>query len=453
MVPALGVGRSRSSCYFLLLLGLGLAGASLQGVSPSLEEGVVVRVEEVVNTSLVMRTPFSCPSYCSCSQGGRGWSAVCDGEGGGEELGRGLVPPLGRGVGSLEVRGCGEEGGWARLGEVLLELVVRDCDNISSFGDFGVFTKLRQLTISSSMPPSPLSCSLLASLTFLTITNCSLPSLDLLSHCKGPLPLLHLDLATNSLPHVDWRQLEIFPRLRNLSLADSPLLQSMSPPSHSLALLSHLSLHLTPLLQSLCTSLLSTLPALSSLDLSGSGLTSLPTHLLLMPNLTNLLLPPLTPPCSCSLTLLLQQHSMSHLPPLSCLLPSGRTLAAATPSIMDTLSCSGASLVTSPEPSSQPPGVVVTLPCSGVGTPYPTVIWLTPSLELLRWREEEQGCEANGEELLLLEQDRGRQHLSILANGSLVIGEFGWSDRGNYTCYVDNRCLLLLPSTGVNIFL
>ena len=33
---------------------------------------------------------------------------------------------------------------------------------------------------------------------------------------------------------------------------------------------------------------------------------------------------------------------------------------------------------------------------------------------------------------------RGGGHLSLLGNGSLVIEEFGWRDRGEYSCYVDN---------------
>merc|ERR1719412_88147 len=30
------------------------------------------------------------------------------------------------------------------------------------------------------------------------------------------------------------------------------------------------------------------------------------------------------------------------------------------------------------------------------------------------------------------------EHFTILANGSLVIDQFGWRDRGEYACYVDN---------------
>ena len=39
---------------------------------------------------------------------------------------------------------------------------------------------------------------------------------------------------------------------------------------------------------------------------------------------------------------------------------------------------------------------------------------------------------------MLAAEDSWPGHLSVLGNGSLVIEEFGWRDRGEYSCYVDN---------------
>ena len=39
---------------------------------------------------------------------------------------------------------------------------------------------------------------------------------------------------------------------------------------------------------------------------------------------------------------------------------------------------------------------------------------------------------------MLAAEDSWPGHLSLLGNGSLVIEEFGWRDRGEYSCYVDN---------------
>lgn len=76
-------------------------------------------------------------------------------------------------------------------------------------------------------------------------------------------------------------------------------------------------------------------------DLTGSGLTSLPTHLLLFPNLSLISLPPsFTLPCSYTSTFLLSSlPSFNPLSSLSCHRHAGRVLPASSLSILSS-SCS-----------------------------------------------------------------------------------------------------------------
>ena len=406
----------------LLLLGAGLA-CSAGGAAPSRDQGAAPLLDEGA----------VCPEHCSCSlgEGGELEGAVCGGSV--EDAGA-----MGPSLASLQVEGCLGEGDW---GSGLLSLEITGCDNFTLAG----FTRLQSLAISDSLLPPSLPCSLLQQLTNLSLTSSSLSSLALLpSSCPYPIPLLSLDLSSNLLSSLSWPRLHLFPLLQRLSLAHNPLLEGMLPPSQPLPHLSSLSLLGCPRLSSLCTSLLSSLPSLSSLDLTGSGLTSLPMHLLLLPNLSSLSLPPsFTPPCSCTSTLLLSSLPSSHpLSSLSCRLPAGRVLPASSPSILSSLSCSPPSL-----PASQPshltllPGTPVTLDCPATSRPLPTVIWRLPSSLLLRWRPDPgPACEVQEEVLgQHLGEAREAPGIQLLSNGSLVIQEFGWRDRGTYTCYVDNR--------------
>ena len=90
------------------------------------------------------------------------------------------------------------------------------------------------------------------------------------------------------------------------------------------------------------------------------------------------------------------------------------------------------------------PGASLARPrcCPASSSPPPTVIWRLPSSLLLRWRPDPSpGCEVQEEVLLGLAREarKAPAGIQLHSNGSLVIQEFGWKDRGTYTCYVDNR--------------
>jgi len=102
------------------------------------------------------------------------------------------------------------------------------------------------------------------------------------------------------------------------------------------------------------------------------------------------------------------------------------------------------------------PGSRVILDCLSSGSPLPSVIWLTPRYELLKWSPDtEPGCSPL-EDSVVLNSDihsysQWEGHLTLLPNGSLVIDAFGWRDRGAYSCYIDNTLANMSQSIQLNM--
>jgi len=89
-------------------------------------------------------------------------------------------------------------------------------------------------------------------------------------------------------------------------------------------------------------------------------------------------------------------------------------------------------------------GTEVMLDCPFTGSPSPSILWLTPRYELLRFTPDpEESCVPVEDEVLLFDSvkdySRWEDHFTVLPNGSLLIDQFGWRDRGPYQCYVDNN--------------
>jgi len=388
----------------------------------------------------VFNTSTPCPESCNCSwESGGGLSgAVCTSP---------MLDDfaLGGNLRALELQGC-DGAKWGEMG-FLENLTMSNCRNNSLLSDFHNVKHLQRLAVSRSSLPSNLPCSLLSSLSHLSITSTNLSSLAVLKTCgsASSLPLTHLDLSDNQFTSLDWSDLEIFPGLEELNLGQNSMLASMSPPTHPFGSLSRLNLAGTSSLLGLCDSVVTFLPSLEYLDLTESSLTSLPPKLLLLENFTTFIPPSHTLHCSCQLTLVIQEEPDSIFNSLQCMLPDGQIIAAPSPSILTTLSCSppSLSLIQPPSTLAFEAGLPLTLDCPITGSsPPPTLLWLSPRLELLRLRPEKPECSKDKDELILGKDlaaySRWPGHLTILSNGSLMIDQFGWRDRGEYICYVDN---------------
>jgi len=394
-------------------------------------------VHSMDETSTVFNTSSACPDSCICTweRGGLLSGAVC------------TAPVLENfahvsHLRALELKGC-DRARWGEMGE-LVNLTVSNCMNESFLSDLHNVTRLQQLSVTQSSLPANFPCNLLTELKRLSITATSLSSLVLFRACgaDGPLPLAHLDLSDNQIVKLEWSDIENFPGLKELRLDQNSALVTMIPPLRPMNALTHLSLTGTSSLQGLCDSVINSLPSLEHLDLSESKITSLPPRLLLHENLTSVIFPSHAIDCSCQLTVLLQDTVNFIFDNLQCILPDGSNVAASTSSIMTSLSCSPPILSTNTTNLAIEPGHPVTLDCPLTGYPVPTVLWLSPRLELLRLRTDESGCSAEEEELILGKDlsaySKWPGHLQILPNGSLVIDQFGWRDRGEYICYLDN---------------
>ena len=108
-------------------------------------------------------------------------------------------------------------------------------------------------------------------------------------------------------------------------------------------------------------------------------------------------------------------------------------------------------------------GDKVTLDCDWSGNPSPSILWLTPSLKLII-RDPDPltsggSCSAVDRQLSLCDSTlcpespykNSPDHFHILDNGSLVIDKFGWRDRGQYKCFVDNSLGNVSQITNVHL--
>ena len=345
------------------------------------------------------------------------------------------TPAAASAVTSVSLVGCPDLGAaedeeWprtlARLRHVT-HLSLQSCQNGTEiFADFQNFDQLETLSIrgDSSLENFKFNCDHLKTLENLDLSENSLEKFTFNHDCDEMSSLKTLNLSSNAFSDFDWNNLIIFPQLEVLDLSDSRLLSSMTTAQSPLPSLHTLDLSRSPQLRGLCTSLLTSLPQLSQLQLDPLEAASLPAAV-------HKFLPELQPPpCSCDLV---TAEAVT-----SCQL-GGATLQLED--ALPQLDCARAEISAWTNESTVFVGTRVTLDCDWSAWPRPTIAWLTPRHELLVHRAEPAGDQQQCPGLttsVLEAEDSWPGHLSVLGNGSLVIEEFGWRDRGEYSCYVDN---------------
>ena len=348
---------------------------------------------------------------------------------------------------SLTLRGCSlqsnsSSGGnyWDNLAS-LEHLTITNCENASEmFDNFKFFTKLRSLTVRESSSDSiDIACPALTSLEHLDLSENFLKKFTPPS-CPLPGPLKTLKLSGNELSELDWAELEIFPHLQSVNLSSNPGLAVLRPPSREFSLLTVLDLNYDSSLDTLCNTLLLSLPGLASLHLSGLRLNNIPPALLSLPGSEGFHLENIRPLCSCQLVGLVRLNIS-----ITCRQGQQMMELNTEQELVDRLGCVPAEIIldeAEEEMEVMRPGVEVMVNCAVEGSPPPTVLWLTPRHELLTFRHDQRDhCDQLQQHVLsdtIGDYTSWEGHFNILHNGSLVIDHFGWRDRGQYQCYVDN---------------
>ena len=342
-------------------------------------------------------------------------------------------------VETLQVNGCELESNESSLIlnnlDNIKHLEIVNCVNASQvFDRFKPFSQLRSLTITRSVSGElDISCDALRNLENLDLSD-NYIKIFTPPTCPESSPLKVLNLHGNDLSSLDWSSLEVFPSLTSLNLSSNPSLSEMVPATSQLASLSTLDLSSVGL-ETLCDSVLRALPNLTSLLLRDVRLTNLPPTLL---SVSPDLLDTVTPHCSCELLGLLRSGLG-----LSCLLGEEEVVLSSETDLLDRLECSPAEILSGEEEKwVEEPGVELVMDCQVTGSPVPTIVWLTPRHELLTLRPEtSEQCRVQEEQTLSpssRDYTSWEGHFTVLSNGSLLIDQFGWRDRGQYQCYVDN---------------
>jgi len=394
-----------------------------------------------------------CHQFCECqhSETGHVFQAKCANLTNLEELNELYGPQLK----ILEIDTCVFDNvtkiyTWNRLAN-LEELVIRKCENASKiFENFKHFNKLRRLVVRDSiLTEFEIDCFALRKMEVLDLSENSLENLHTFDDCENSMPLKSLNLHGNYFSDFDWNQLTIFPNMEKLNLSHNQELLSMESAEVQFLSLHSLDLNSDLKLRTVCNKLLHSLPNLKYFDLTQTGLKSLPTELFKLSQLEVLKIHKFTPTCNCEMAHLVQEHSESnlfnHFENFECEVQNSPTkISVLNPDIFQILDCSGAEITNFMNDTEMFVGTEVLLDCPSIGFPTPSVLWLTPRYELLRFKPDpEESCVPVEDEIILSDTikdySRWEDHFTVLPNGSLLIDQFGWRDRGPYQCYVDNN--------------
>jgi len=393
-----------------------------------------------------------CPSECTCrfnSNSGKLKSLECD------ELDIGSLSNSNGELTSLKLSNCV---GTSHVGDTVNQFGLR-LEDVKLY-NCGVnidwlmslhYLKFLSISHTRLAEVAP-SCDMFRHLVHLDLSATGLTNFPSNPSCTAS-PLSYFNLSSNSLSSFDWQALDMFPNLKTVDLSDNTYLSQISSSTSQFFHLSSLLLRGASSLTTLCNSILHSVPNVKTLDLTTTGLKFLPSLLFQLDHLETLRID-FEPECSCDWAVLLPEVVTRNIfSDISCRLPvTGEVVRVSSPSLLPSLACSEATIDdwgvlgndsirdrnVSIEPSSR-----VILDCISSGTPSPSILWLTPRYELLKWvPDAEPGCSPIAEEVVLNSNiqaySQWEGHLEVLANGSLVIDAFGWRDRGEYLCYVDN---------------
>ena len=342
------------------------------------------------------------------------------------------------------------EDSWKKL-EKLEKIYISNCRNTSiNFENFKHLKSIRNLTIhQSNLQELKFNCDVLRIVEILDLSGNNIKELDMFEDCENDMPLTYLDLSRNHLEEVDWNKLKIFSNLAHVNLSHNIEMMNMIPPNFQLASLASLDLNSNINLLYLCNNMLHSLPNIEYLDLMKSGLRNLPTQLFYLPNLEVLKMDKFSPACTCELAYLVQKYSgpnlMKYLNDLHCYNPVNfQQYLIQNETIFEDLGCTGAHILYDSNDTDVRVDDMMLINCPFTGYPLPSILWLTPRYELLSIRPDtEESCLPLEKEIILSENikdySRWKNHFQILSNGSLLIDKFGWRDRGQYQCYVDNK--------------
>ena len=338
----------------------------------------------------------------------------------------------------LSLNGCDHlnqsELSWTFL-DSLVHLHLVNCQNGTKiFRNFQDLKKLKSLTMKqSSLEEFEYICDSLQKLETLDLSENFLVKFTLHENCKNQeTSLRKFNLSHNSFSEFDWENLHKFTNLQSLDLSFNKDLQSLIPSTSIFSKLESLDLSHNPQLDSICSGIFHSIPNITDLELAGTNLATIPLQLYKLDPDRDI------PDCSCDLVGadVGDVTSCSH---------GQSTLSLED--IIQHYNCTPAEIVDSTNHTIVFAGDSITLDCQmSSSSPSATIIWLTPRLDLIKYSPDIAGdCPGVTEEVSLCDQLCESNdymswpgHFTVLDNGSLVIDQFGWRDRGDYTCYLDN---------------
>jgi len=263
------------------------------------------------------------------------------------------------------------------------------------------------------------------------------------SRCNAS-QLRSLDLSHNQLVRYRLERLADYPQLRRLSLAANQLV-TLEPPIHAHGL-RQLIVRDNVALRSLCGQTFNALSNLTYLDISNTGIKQLSVSLFQLKILKSFLYEGVILTCDCQTPLRLRGIKMeSVFEKLKCKTPQSDSIFhVADLSILESMNCVTPIIETHHQNDSTEilVGTEVRLDCPVVGDPSHETLWLTPRTDLLRLTPGLGTC-PGFQKLVHNLSIRNvytdwEGHYVVLQNGSLLIDTFGWADRGEFVCYIDN---------------
>ena len=296
-------------------------------------------------------------------------------------------------------------------------------------------------------------CDHLEKLEQLDLSHNSLDTFLVNRNCENMTSLRRLSLSHNNIRVFDVSVLSRFPSLEYLDLSNNDGLEHVEADNNiGLDNVRTVDLSNNPSLQHVCDIVLHSLTNMSELILTNTNIVTKSWTLF------QLLYPDHTPDCDCQLMMEEVEEnqqcdhagatvSVSNIPELLDCSPSeivrNSEILANEETVFDS------EMLESANRSRAFAGESLMLDCPHTGDPDPAVLWLTPRLELITLRPDPGHLLCPGVQdslslcdTLCTEENAYKPwpgHFTLLDNGSLLIDQFGWRDRGEFSCYVDNK--------------